>query len=95
VITTETTGVTTSTSGPRLVQLKDICERITKGSTPTSYGFKYTREGIRFIKAENIDKNGLASTTTDYIDEATNTFLTRSILQASFRSWMPSAAQIG
>ena len=81
MITTETTGVTTSTSGPRLVQLKDICERITKGSTPTSYGFKYTREGIRFIKAENIDKNGLASTTTDYIDEATNKFLTRSILQ--------------
>ncbi|MEK7762923.1 MAG: restriction endonuclease subunit S, partial [Nitrospirota bacterium] len=79
--TAETSRVATSTSGLRLVQLKDICDRITKGSTPTSYGFKYTREGIRFIKAENIDKSGLASTTTDYIDEATNDFLKRSILQ--------------
>lgn len=79
--TTGTSRVATSTSGLRLVQLKDICDRITKGSTPTSYGFKYTREGIRFIKAENIDKNGLASTTTDYIDHATNEFLKRSILQ--------------
>jgi type I restriction enzyme, S subunit len=81
MISTETSGVTTSTSGARLVQLKDICDRITKGSTPTSYGFKYTRDGIRFIKAENIDKHGLASTTTDYIDETTNEFLKRSILQ--------------
>lgn len=81
MISTEPSRATTSTSGPRLVQLKDICDRITKGSTPTSYGFKYTREGIRFIKAENIDRNGLASTTTDYIDEATNEFLKRSILQ--------------
>lgn len=62
-------------------KLRDICERITKGSTPTSYGFAYTTEGIRFIKAENIDSNGFAATTTDHIDEATNTFLQRSILQ--------------
>lgn len=62
-------------------KLRDICERITKGSTPTSYGFVYTTEGIRFIKAENIDSNGVAATTTDHIDEATNTFLKRSILQ--------------
>ena len=27
---------------------------ITKGSTPTSYGFSYQKTGINFIKVENI-----------------------------------------
>jgi len=63
------------------VLLKDICDRITKGSTPTSYGYKYQDEGIRFIKAENIDIEGIASTTTSYINDETHEFLKRSILQ--------------
>ena len=67
--------------GWEITQLKDICERITKGSTPTSYGYSYTTNGIRFIKAENIDRNGSVSTTTDYIDEETNEYLKRSILR--------------
>jgi type I restriction enzyme S subunit len=61
--------------------LKALCERITKGSTPTSYGYSYTTEGIRFVKAENIDSNGIAATTTSYIDDETNKFLKRSILK--------------
>jgi type I restriction enzyme S subunit len=66
--------------GGVIVKLRDLCVRITKGSTPTSYGFAYTRNGIRFIKAENIDNSGVASTITDYIDEETNEFLKRSVL---------------
>ena len=62
------------------VLLKDICVRITKGSTPTSYGYNYQDEGIRFIKAENIDSEGIASSTTSYIDDETHEFLKRSIL---------------
>ncbi len=65
------------------VLLRDITERITKGSTPTSYGYSYKKEGIRFIKAENIDSKGLASTITDYIDEETHQFLKRSILKVN------------
>ncbi len=34
--------------------LGDIASKITKGSTPTTYGYKYQREGINFIKIENV-----------------------------------------
>lgn len=59
----------------------ELAERVTKGSTPTSYGFKYQREGIRFVKTENIVENGAIQHITDYIDDETNSFLNRSILQ--------------
>lgn len=32
--------------------LSAITELITKGTTPTSYGFSYQSNGIRFIKTE-------------------------------------------
>lgn len=34
--------------------LGDVSSKITKGSTPTTYGFKYQNEGINFIKIENV-----------------------------------------
>ena len=34
--------------------LGDISSKITKGSTPTTYGYKYQKEGINFIKIENV-----------------------------------------
>ena len=34
--------------------LKNRTTQITKGSTPTTYGFKYLDDGINFIKVENI-----------------------------------------
>ena len=40
------------------VQLGDLCEVITKGTTPTTLGFKYTEDGVNFIKIESIE-NGL------------------------------------
>ncbi|QAA82664.1 hypothetical protein EI546_13470 [Aequorivita sp. H23M31] len=36
--------------------LGDISSKITKGSTPTTYGYKYQNEGINFIKIENVVK---------------------------------------
>lgn len=36
----------------------NIAEQITKGSTPTTYGFKYQDSGVNFIKVESIAKNG-------------------------------------
>lgn len=59
----------------------ELAERVTKGSTPTSYGFKYQREGIKFVKTENIVESGKIQSITDYIDDETNRFLSRSILQ--------------
>jgi type I restriction enzyme, S subunit len=65
------------------VRMGDIVINITKGSTPTSYGFSYKNTGISFIKTENIDNIGNIENITDYIDEETNIFLKRSILQTN------------
>mgnify|MGYP003479492326 FL=1 len=37
------------------VSLEKISEHITKGSTPTTYGFNFMEEGINFIKIESIN----------------------------------------
>jgi type I restriction enzyme S subunit len=36
------------------VPLKETVELITKGTTPTSLGFKYTHSGVRFVKVESL-----------------------------------------
>ena len=41
-----------------MVKLGDICENITKGTTPTTNGFEFTNDGINFVKIESIDLNG-------------------------------------
>ena len=42
----------------RRVRLADCCERITKGTTPTTIGFSYESTGVNFIKVETIDSRG-------------------------------------
>ncbi|MBO7326549.1 MAG: restriction endonuclease subunit S, partial [Clostridia bacterium] len=42
----------------KTVVLRDICELITKGTTPTTLGFSFTDTGVNFIKIENIDAIG-------------------------------------
>ena len=36
--------------GWRWVKLGDVCERITKGGTPTTYGYKFQRNGVTFFE---------------------------------------------
>lgn len=38
--------------------LGEICELITKGTTPTTLGFSYEERGVNFVKVESIDENG-------------------------------------
>jgi type I restriction enzyme M protein len=45
------------TSWP-LIKLENLCELITKGTTPTSVGYKFQDDGVNFIKVESIGKNG-------------------------------------
>jgi type I restriction enzyme M protein len=40
-------------------ELSEITEVITKGSTPTTYGYKYQENGINFIKIENLNEDGV------------------------------------
>ena len=43
----------------KIAKLKDVAERITKGSTPTTYGHKYLDRGIPFVKVENLENGRL------------------------------------
>src|SRR6266850_3466506 len=64
-------------------KLSDVSQRITKGSTPTSYGYEYQDKGIAFVKVENV-KNGLIAhqTIKHRISEEANLNQKRSILEA-------------
>lgn len=42
----------------KTVKLHDVCEVITKGTTPTSVGFKFENDGINFVKVESIYSDG-------------------------------------
>ena len=64
------------------VKLIDICETITKGTTPTSVGFNFENNGINFVKIESIDDNGLFHLDKfAYINEECNRKLKRSQLK--------------
>lgn len=41
-----------------MVRLGDVCEVITKGTTPTTLGYRFQDEGINFLKVESIEQNG-------------------------------------
>lgn len=63
-------------------RLGNIAERITKGATPTSYGFKYQNSGIRFIKVENINNGRINhSSRMRFISEKAHNNQKRSILE--------------
>lgn len=62
-----------------LKRLADLCEVITKGTTPTTLGFEFSDKGVRFIRVQNID-GGRVNYERDtlFIDERTNQALERS-----------------
>lgn len=63
-------------------RLGDLCEKITKGTTPTTLGFSYTNAGIRFIKIENISqRNCLMDNEYSFISDECHRALIRSELQ--------------
>lgn len=60
---------------------KELCHVVTKGTTPTTLGFKYTESGINFIKVESIISNGVINPNKfSFIDEETNKALSRSVI---------------
>ncbi len=69
--------------GWKWVKLGEACERITKGGTPTTYGFKFQNSGIRFLKIENV-KNGRVSVDSikDFISEEAHQYQKKSQLCA-------------
>ena len=67
----------------RRVQLGDIAELITKGTTPTTLGYGFQDEGINFLKIECFDENGgLIPEKVAFISDECNEKLRRSQLKA-------------
>ena len=65
-----------------ICRLKDECEIITKGTTPTTIGYNFTDTGVNFIKIENIDFDGHFDTSKlMYISEECNLAMKRSQLK--------------
>ena len=67
--------------GWSLERLGNLSHMITKGTTPTSLGFSYQNEGIRFVKVENVSFGRININSIDqYISEETDKALARSRL---------------
>lgn len=64
------------------VKLGEYCDLITKGTTPTSLGFPFTKKGVNFFKIECISDNGnVISKKFQFIDKRTHEKLKRSKLR--------------
>lgn len=62
--------------------IDDITEIVTKGTTPTTIGGRFTDSGINFIKVESLTEQGaFIKSKFGFIDEETNQLLRRSIIQ--------------
>ena len=68
--------------GWKKIPMENLCSVITKGTTPTTLGKKFTETGINFIKGESILENhNFDLQKISHIDEETNTMLKRSIIE--------------
>lgn len=61
-----------------LANLEAFSAFITKGSTPTTYGFSWQQDGILFLRSECVSENGLDLSQSMFISEAAHASLRRS-----------------
>jgi len=61
--------------------LNELCEVITKGSTPTSYGYEYVSSGVRFVKIESLVDGSVNLSKTAYITDECHEAFFRSQLK--------------
>lgn len=69
--------------GPKLpaVSLSKICDFISKGSTPTTYGFKWEVSGVLFLRSECVSEGGLDLGQSMFISLAAHAALRRSTVR--------------
>lgn len=60
------------------VRLSEIAELITKGATPTTFGFNWQTAGVPFLRSECVSSTGLDMRQATFISEAANKALRRS-----------------
>ncbi|MCF4141315.1 MULTISPECIES: restriction endonuclease subunit S [Dethiosulfovibrio] len=63
-------------------QLKDISDFITKGATPTTYGFDWQDEGILFLKSDCITPSGFSYGQCKFISAEAHRSMKRSVVKA-------------
>lgn len=68
--------------GTETRRLGELCERITKGTTPTSVGFAFTATGVNFVKVESFSDDGdLVDTRVAHVSRECHEALKRSQLK--------------
>ena len=66
----------------KVVTIDDVTETVTKGTTPTTIGGRFTEKGINFIKVESLTESGsFIKSKFAHIDLETNLLLKRSIIK--------------
>ena len=63
------------------VSISSVSEVVTKGTTPTSIGFNFVKEGIPFLRVNNIQNGKLVINDILFIDSKTDEALARSRIQ--------------
>ncbi|MBU3662798.1 MAG: restriction endonuclease subunit S [Bacteroidetes bacterium] len=63
-------------------KLGEVCDKITKGGTPTTYGFAFVSSGVNFIKIENVEHGKVnLSTIKTFITEEAHNYQRKSMLE--------------
>ncbi|MFB9164849.1 restriction endonuclease subunit S [Arthrobacter psychrochitiniphilus] len=66
-----------------VMTINRLASVISKGTTPTTIGAEFTDQGVKFLKAENIQNNQVWDTPANFISTDTNRLLARSQLQVN------------
>lgn len=65
----------------KVVELHSCSEFITKGATPTTYGFSWVNEGVVFLRSECVSERGLELGAAMYISDEADEVMKRSSLK--------------
>ena len=65
------------------VSLENCCEYISKGATPTTYGFKWEESGIPFFRNDAIKNNTFVYGDYSFISDQANALLNRSEIRSN------------
>ena len=63
-----------------MIKLKKLCTLITKGTSPSTYGYNFEKNGIKFIRSENLSDSRLLTNVNLFISKEANNVLKRSII---------------
>lgn len=62
-------------------RLDEISEFITKGATPTTYGYEWVEEGIPFLRSECVGENGFTTSGMMFISDDAHNAMSRSQIE--------------